>query len=90
VRPTGPFVAEGRAGSRLLCVRHVPATADVRVGDLVVTSGACGLLPEGLSVGRVVGVENADADPMWEIEVEPWLPAETPESVALLLLGSWR
>ena len=81
----GPHVARGRSGSGLLVVDHVPATADVRVGALVITSGKAGFLPAGLQVGRVVGVENPDAGTTWEIDVEPTAEAELPGAVAYLI-----
>ena len=69
--PTGPFVLRGRGPHALPRVAFVERGVDVREGDLVVTSGAQGLLPEGLLVGRVVGVDNADADAMLEVDVAP-------------------
>lgn len=50
-------VATGRgvegAGENLLLMKYVPALADVREGDIVVTSGLDGLFQKGLVIGAV-------------------------------------
>lgn len=51
-------VAYGRGQSGLLDLRFIAANADVQVGDVLVTSGIDGVYPAGLSVAKVVRVEN--------------------------------
>ena len=41
------------AGSGLLKMRYVPGTADVKTGDLVVTSGIDGIYPKGFVIGTI-------------------------------------
>lgn len=48
-------VAEGN-GSATLDLSYIPLSADVRVGDRVVTAGNDGIYPSGLLVGRVKSV----------------------------------
>jgi rod shape-determining protein MreC len=50
-------VAKGTGDSRLL-LEFVSETADVAVGDLVVTSGIEGIFPKGFTIGRVDVVEK--------------------------------
>ena len=52
-------VAYGRGQSGLLDLRFVAPNADIRVGDVLVTSGIDGVYPGGLAVARVVQVENS-------------------------------
>ena len=49
------------AGGGLLELRFVPVSADVKKGDLVVTSGLDGVYPDGLPVARVDSVEKGAA-----------------------------
>jgi rod shape-determining protein MreC len=54
------FVAFGEsaiAGDRLE-LRFVPASADMRQGDLLITSGLDGIYPPGLHVGQIVLVDR--------------------------------
>ncbi len=39
-------------------VDYVPARSDIRVGDLVITSGLGGVYPPGITVGTVINVEE--------------------------------
>ncbi len=41
------------AGSGMLRLRYVPGTADVKTGDLVVTSGIDGIYPKGFVIGTI-------------------------------------
>jgi rod shape-determining protein MreC len=48
------------AGEELVRMDFVAATADVKVGDVVVTSGIDGIYPKGFVVGKVVQVNNGN------------------------------
>ena len=54
-----PGVAFG--GDELMQVRFVPAWVDIKVGDLVYTSGLDGIFYEGLEVGKVINVSSNEA-----------------------------
>jgi len=43
--------------SETLSLNYLPKEADVKIGDIVVSSGIGGLIPKGLPIGRVIGVE---------------------------------
>jgi rod shape-determining protein MreC len=48
--PVSDFVSWG--------VDYVPARSDIRLGDLVITSGLGGVYPPGITVGRVISIEE--------------------------------
>jgi len=92
---SGQVAAPG-TGSDDLLLKYVPERADVRVGDLVVTSGLDRIYPKGLVVGRVrfvgkgsglsqdIRVEpSAGFDRLEEVLVvrRTELPLDTPHSV---------
>lgn len=55
-------VAYGRGNGGLLDLRFVPGGADIRKGDMLITSGVDGVYPAGLSVAQVVDVEHKATD----------------------------
>lgn len=73
----------GRRDHRLL-LPFVPAHADVIQGDKVVSSGAAGLFPAGLSVGMVEAVRNSSGEAFLEAFVSPSANLESPRHVLLL------
>ena len=58
------------AGSGMLKMRYVPGTADVKTGDLVVTSGIDGIYPKGFVIGTIDHVAGS-AGEYHEINVRP-------------------
>jgi rod shape-determining protein MreC len=48
------------SGVDLLRMDFVPATADVKVGDAIVTSGVDGIYPKGFAIGKVEQVDNGN------------------------------
>lgn len=66
-------------------VRHVAAHADIRVGDLLVTSGIDGVYPAGLPVARVGQVDRNSGSPFARIDCTPL--AGVAENRTLLVLN---
>lgn len=58
------------AGSGMLKMRYVPGTADVKTGDLVVTSGIDGIYPKGFVIGTIDQVAGSVGE-YHEINVRP-------------------
>jgi rod shape-determining protein MreC len=58
------------AGGGMLHMRYVPGTADVKTGDLVVTSGIDGIYPKGFVIGTIDNVAGS-AGEYHEISVRP-------------------
>ena len=55
------LVAYGSGRGDRLLLRHVPLSADVEVGDTVVTSGLGGRFPPGFPVGTITALEPDDS-----------------------------
>ena len=69
-RTRAPGVVVGSGDGTALRMDYVSNLEDVRVGDVVVTSGADGVYPHGLTLGRVVAVDRG-AGLYKSISVEP-------------------
>ncbi len=74
-------------GSSELELAHIPNNADVRVGDLLVTSGLGGRFPPGYPVGRVVSVERDSRQPFAKVLVGPSAKLERNREVLLVWPG---
>lgn len=79
-------IASGTGNSDWLELRHVSDTADIRVDDIVVSSGLGQRFPAGYPVGRVTHVNQDSAQPFAEVRVEP--TAQLNRSRYLLLVFS--
>ncbi|WP_407920239.1 rod shape-determining protein MreC [Halopseudomonas litoralis] len=79
-------VASGTGNSEWLELRHVGDTADIRVNDIVVSSGLGQRFPAGYPVGRVVAVNRDSSQPFADVRVEP--TAQLNRSRYLLLVFS--
>jgi len=68
-------VAQGTGAANRLEVPHIPNSADVRVGDLLVTSGLGQRFPPGYPVARVDAVEKDPSLPYAQVTARPtaWL-----------------
>jgi rod shape-determining protein MreC len=64
-------IATGNGSNRNLTLANVPDTADIRVGDLLVSSGLGGRFPAGYPVGRVSHIELDPAQHYAQINVQP-------------------
>jgi rod shape-determining protein MreC len=78
-------VMAGNGAGRAPELRFIPPTADVRVGDLLVTSGLDGAYPPGLAVARVATFERDTGQIFARITLEP--VAGFDRSEQLLVLG---
>jgi rod shape-determining protein MreC len=70
-----------RAG--LIDLDYVPNTADVKVGDRVVTSGVDGIYPKGFTVGEIQSVEREAGE--FRIRVRPAVDYASLETVLVVL-----
>lgn len=64
-------ISVGTSGIDQLHLSFIPTNADVKVGDLVVTSGLGGRFPAGYPVGDVTAVEIDHGEPFARIVVTP-------------------
>jgi rod shape-determining protein MreC len=90
----GALIERSRAGgvvvgdedARGLRLEYVPALADVRVGDIVVTSGLDGIYPKGYVIGHVTRFERG-ATGYSSIHVTPAVDFSSLEEVLVVLDG---
>jgi rod shape-determining protein MreC len=86
-------VAEGTGNEDELRLSLLPATADVKAGDTVVTSGLGGVFPAGIPVGTVVQAVRDPDDILARVRIKPraslardrqvialWFNPDNPES----------
>nr|WP_150279184.1 rod shape-determining protein MreC [Halopseudomonas salina] len=64
-------IASGTGNNELLELRFIGDTADIREGDIVVSSGLGQRFPAGYPVGRVVSVSQDPAQPFADVRVAP-------------------
>ncbi len=72
------------AGTELLQMEYVPGTADVTIGDQVVTSGIDGIYPKGFVIGSVEKVDRGPGT-FHEILVRPAVDFTRLEEVLVVL-----
>ena len=77
-------IAVGTGDPTELALPYLPANADIRVGDVLVTSGLGGVFPPGYPVGRVTEVHPSAAQPLARVLVAPFAHLETDREVMLL------
>lgn len=77
-------VARGSGTANRLLLPHVPNDADIRVGDLLVTSGLGGRFPRGYPVGEVTVVERDPGRPFATVIATP--SAQLDRSFEVLLV----
>ncbi len=80
-RSQGVVLGEGDATMRL---DFVNSTADIRVGDTIVTSGVDGIYPKGFRVGKVEKIERSGSA-YKNIQVLPAVDFSTLEDVLVVL-----
>ena len=81
-------VAYGRGQTGVLDLRFMAANADIQKGDVLVTSGIDGVYPPGLSVAKVVQVENKSSDAFARIICQPSAGIDRNRQLLILLTDS--
>jgi rod shape-determining protein MreC len=81
-------VAVGTGSLSLLSLSHIPNNSDVRIGDLVVTSGLGGRFPSGYPVGRVVSIERDRSQAFAQVMIKPSAHLERNREVLLVWSSS--
>jgi rod shape-determining protein MreC len=65
-------------------MKYLSTMADVKVGDVVMTSGLAGSFPKGLPIGKVSRVENKQTDLTQQVEVIPAVDFSRLEEVLVI------
>jgi rod shape-determining protein MreC len=71
-------------GAKLCRLAYLQRTADVRIGDILVTSGLDGIFPKGMIVGTVIKTAEDRNGLSQQIQVQPKFDPETIEEVYIL------
>jgi rod shape-determining protein MreC len=77
-------IALGTGRATALELPYVPQNYDVKVGDLLVTSGLGQVFPYGLPVGRVTKVTRDPAEPLAQIQAVPLARIEADREVLFI------
>jgi len=77
-------IAVGTGDPTALALPYLPANANIRVGDVLVTSGLGGVFPSGYPVGRVTDVHPDAAQPLARVVAAPFAHLQTDREVMLL------
>jgi rod shape-determining protein MreC len=71
---------------RGLCrIQYLPISADIKVGDMILTSKISSFFPPGLMIGQVVSVEESFTSPTLECLVRPSVALSQIEEVMVVL-----
>lgn len=77
-------IAVGTGDTASLALPYLPANADVKTGDVLMTSGLGGVFPAGYPVGRVVEVHRDAVQPLAQVRAEPFANLNVDREVMLI------
>jgi rod shape-determining protein MreC len=77
-------IASGVGAKDKLELMHVPANADVKKGDLLVSSGLDGRFPAGYPVGEIVDIQHESGEPYARISAKTSAEFSHPQEVLLV------
>jgi rod shape-determining protein MreC len=77
-------IAVGAGDTASLALPYLPANADIKDGDLLVTSGLGGVFPEGYPVARVTEVHRDAVQPLAQVRAAPLAHIDTDTEVVLV------
>ena len=78
------FIAQGMGRSDTLRLMHVPETADLREGDLLITSGLGGRFPFGYPVATIESITHQHVEPFVDVLARPLAQLDRSRYVLLL------
>jgi rod shape-determining protein MreC len=77
-------IAVGNGNARELLLPHLPNNADVRTGDLIVTSGLGDRFPAGYPVGKIQKIDREAGKPFADIIASPAAELDRSQEVILV------
>lgn len=77
-------IAVGTGDTGSLALPYLPGNADVRSGDLLVSSGLGGVFPAGYPVGRITEVHHDAVQPLAQVRAVPFARIEADREVMLV------
>lgn len=78
-------VITGTGKKELLEMRYVPGLIEVKVGDVVYSTGQDGIFPPGLKIGEIVEVKSASPTATHQILIRPSAQLSSMQEVGVLL-----
>ena len=84
VRTASQLIVEGTGNRNLLSMRHVSESLDLKVGDLLVTSGLGQRFPSGYPVAEIARYERAPGAAFAEVLAKPSSQLQTLDHVLLV------
>jgi rod shape-determining protein MreC len=83
-------IAVGTGNEAALALPYLPGNADVKPGDLLITSGLGGVFPAGYPVARVAEVHRDAIQPLAQVRAIPLAHIEYDREVALVWFNDER
>lgn len=77
-------IAVGAGDATSLALPYLPGNADIKAGDLLVTSGLGGVFPEGYPVARVTEVHRDAVQPLAQVRAAPLAHIDSDSEVMLV------
>src|SRR5262249_14594979 len=77
-------IAVGAGDATSLALPYLPGNADIKSGDLLVTSGLGGVFPEGYPVARVAEVHRDAVQPLAQVRAQPLAHIDSDSEVMLV------
>jgi rod shape-determining protein MreC len=77
-------IAVGAGDASSLALPYLPGNADIKTGDLLVTSGLGGVFPEGYPVAKVTEVHRDAVQPLAQVRAQPLAHLDTDTEVMLV------
>jgi rod shape-determining protein MreC len=77
-------IAVGAGDTASLALPYLPGNADIKAGDLLVTSGLGGVFPAGYPVARVSEVHRDAVQPLAQVRATPFADVDTDREVMLV------
>lgn len=77
-------IAVGTGDTASLALPYLPANADVKAGDVLMSSGLGGVFPAGYPVGRVVEVHRDAVQPLAQVRANPFASMNIDREVMLV------
>ena len=74
-----------KGGGQICDLDEIPNRSDIKVGDLVVTSGYSEIFPEGIYIGKVVTAVNTQRSLFMKIKVKPDVDFNRLEEVLVIM-----
>jgi rod shape-determining protein MreC len=72
------------AGSRGCILKYISKTQDVKIGDIIISSGIGGVFPKGLLIGIVSHADQQNSGLFWVINIAPFVDFSKLEEVLVL------